>query len=717
MRGAFLLFLLAAIISGMSFPAAGSAAKDRDEAVRQSLAWLGDALNREEWLSSGNVKGNVAAKRRVVEATCAYLFLLYPELRGFERLRKRLDRIARTIANAGIPPIEYGHFANWVQGFSALYLLELAHRGGTDGLRLQALAAGMERRQNAEGGWGHGLSLGLDFYPSTLIAASYWALIALGGCRRLGVDVDDEVIEEAIDLLRGVQTESGGFPYGGPSYLKGVEAGRTSGVVFALAALDLREDALFENAARYVRRNLESIPYGHASPAMHILMGSMGARVIGEDAWKAYDEKVLARLWAAQTEDGSFQDIVEGSPDSLGIMADDLTNRAYITALYAAALAAPRSRLAALYSADIRDEEPADVSPLPISPSLAPLWIAKVRGEGPVALFQDRCAAYIEPGFIQWFSSRNGESLDRFAMPSNWPGGLHAGMAPCEDQLLLWNQEESNARLPQSIRDALTALRDQGESMLVCFDRGNSQHLWQQCFQGSIAALSRGGDGVYLLIRSGAIRVHELSKGELLRSYPRQKVKVNVAIAPLTEGALAVASEANLYTLDASGEILWKGRNRGRRGITPPAFAALAARDALLYTGASDGTVCCREIESGRLVWSVKLSSAVRSLVLTRGKNLALLTWDRQIHGIEEGRNSWVFDIGLGLESLERPELKYDGRFAWASDPATGRLVALDPESGKAQAILPVSAHAYWDAKDGRVVVSDKEEIAYFEIK
>lgn len=717
MRGAFLPLLFAMSVCGTSCPAVGFAAADQDEAVHRGLAWLGDALNREEWLSSGNVKGNVAAKRKVVEATCAYLFLLYPEFTGNERLRKRLDRIARTIASARVLPFEYGHFANWVQGFSALYLLELAHRGGTDGLRLHALAAGMEGRQNAEGGWGHGLSLGLDFYPSTLIASSYWALFTLGGCRRLGVDVDNEVIEEGLDLLRGVQTQSGGFPYGGPGYLKGVEAGRTGGVVFALAALNLHEDALFEKAARYVRRNLESIPNGHASPAMHVFMGSMGARVIGKDAWKAYDEKVLTRLRAAQSEDGSFQDIVEGSPDSLGIMADDLTNRAYITALYAAALAAPRSRLAALYGAENRKQEEGDVAKPPISPSLAPLWIARVQGEGPVVLFHDRCAAYIEPEFIQWLSLRNGETSDRSAMPSNWPAGLRAGMAPCEDHLLLWNEEESNAQLPQSIRDALTAVRDEGETVLVCFGRGNNKPLWRQSFQGNIASMRRGGDGIYLLIRSGAIQVHDLSRGELLRSYPRQKVKVNAAIAPLGKGAIAVATEANLCTLDASGEILWKGRNRARRGITPPAFGALAASDVHLYTGASDGTVCCRDIESGRLIWSVKLGSAVRSLVLTGIENLAVLTWDRHIHGIEEGRKSWVYDIGLGLESPKRPKVKYDGRFAWASDPATGRLVALDPESGKVRATLPVSTHAYWDAKDGGVVVSEKDGIAYFEMK
>lgn len=66
---------------------------------------------------------------------------------------------------------------------------------------------------------------------------------------------------------------------------------------------------------------------------------SLACELLGGETRARYRDGVLARVRATQREDGSFGDLHPGSPDSMQLMSDERTDRAYRTALYAAALA------------------------------------------------------------------------------------------------------------------------------------------------------------------------------------------------------------------------------------------------------------------------------------------------------------------------------------------------------------------------------------------
>jgi hypothetical protein len=580
----------------------------------------------------------------------------------------------------------------------------------------------MEDRQNMEGGWGHGVSLGQEYYPSTLVAASAWALLALGGCGRHGVDIDEDAIDDALDLLRSVQAPSGGFPYGGPEYLKSIEAGRTSGVVLALAALGRADSELFGSAVQYMRRNVASIPDGHASPAMHVLFGALAARVAGDDAWEDYSRSVLERVAAAQQADGSFTDIVELSPDSFEFMGGKLVNRAYITALYAAALAAPRSRF--VERIGLKDGALAERSDPPSpeaavggpSSRLQRLWSRSLRGAQRVALCAGHCGVLDGEGDIVWLAAADGREVLRESLAIGPVSAESTGLMRFESHLVFWSQREDE-NLPRSIAEVLEkGGSSERPGSIGCSSPESGSSFWIESLPGALSAIHVAGDGVYALTRNGTLTVRAYSDGAVVRTYPRQKVWINAAVAACGGGGVIVCSESRITALDSSGEILWKGRLRGNRGVTPPSFAALCTWEDRLYTGATDGSVCRRDIATGRLQWEASLPCAVYRMVASRAGELFVLTWDRRVQAVADGRILWTHDLGEGRESVHRPEIRHDGHYLWVFSPARHRLAALDPATGLVKAALDLPADSSWHAASGKAVVAGRDRVECFEV-
>ncbi len=692
--------------------------ESRDQTVIRGIAWLRETVEGEEWSRPAGLLGNSGAKQRVVEAVLAYLLLLYPDLEGCDSLERRLDQSVSNLAGARVLPLEYNHFANWVCGFSSLYLMERAVRGKADRAILENLARGMEDRQNAEGGWGHGSSLGLDFYPSTLVVTTYWALFALGGCREQGVAVDEEVLEDGLSLLRRVQAPSGGFPYGGPYYRKGIEAGRTSGVVLALTVLGEKDADLFRNAVRYLRRNIDSIPDGHASPAIHVLTGALAARVIGEETWKAYQSSVLDRIVDLQQGNGGFGDIVPSSPDSLEFMGGDLINEAYRTALYCAALSVPRSRLVArILSKGMPQPEP--LHRTAASPQLEAAWSGKRAGSADrVVVARERCGVLGQDGLLTWHAMKDGSIVGRSEVKIASTESQYTRLALVGQRLLVWSQKEVDERVPRSIREYLTARTKEssgGNGLLACYSLAGGDPLWQIGTPGFISLLRGTKKGIYVLDPEGVLDLFSLEDGSCSASFPRQTVRVNKALAPLGENGVAISSESRLFAYGADGELRWKRRLRGKRGITPPAYTHLTTSGPWLYTGSSDGTVSCRTIDTGDLLWSLSLDSSVRMLSPLGDRQMAALTWDRSVHGISDsGKKIWTCDVGLGNEHPHPGNLRLDGRLLWVSVPARERLCTIDSATGAIVGEAPLPADASWDAGQGRAVVGGEKGASCF---
>src|SRR5262245_22443342 len=170
------------------------AASRNDAAALRALAWLESRVASPDWRSIPLSKANLESKRHVIAAMTAWLEELYPERDADPQLVAQLElALARAVR---LESLVGEVFANWTQGFAAFAVFERDLRGRPDRDLEKRLVAGFEERQNAEGGWNHGMQLGSEFYPSTLIATANLALLTLGLARRAGLELDDKVLED-----------------------------------------------------------------------------------------------------------------------------------------------------------------------------------------------------------------------------------------------------------------------------------------------------------------------------------------------------------------------------------------------------------------------------------------------------------------------------------------------------------------------------------------
>ncbi len=683
---------------------------EADSAAARAVAWLASAVEDPSWSEVDATQANLGAKRLVVEAMLAYTLLLRPDLGQFDDLRARLHGRVSAAANGRSAATAFA-FQNWGAGLSSVYVLEKAFRGEVDRAALRALADGFAERQNAEGGWGHGADLPIGFYPTTLIVTTYWALLALGGAALHGVKPDEVVLADALELLRAVQVESGGFPYGGRSYRKGVEAGRTAGVVLALASLGLEQEDTFRRAARYALRNVRSIPDGHASPAMHVFSGAMAMFLLGDEAWSAYSREVLARVLRAQRPDGSFDDVVPGSPDSLRLMGDESTLRAYITAFYAAALSTPRSRTAAalrLKKPLSGDEE------APAATSAALLrWRVSLPGVERVALDAERAVVLDARGTLHVLEAGTGQQLYTIEEGVSRPAA--ARLALLADRVLVWTEPALDDSLPESLRGVVEAGAAEPAAtetdLLTCFTLEPAARAWQVDLAEPMLALRAGEHGLHQLTRSGRLHVRNQEDGAATRVHHVPALLVNNDLALLPGGAFAVADESLLRVYDGEGEETWKRRSRAPRGVVPAAVTSLSVWGDSLFAGSSDGSVARRDAGDGALVWQHALRSGVVRLAATGEDRVAVLCHDGQVHSVGGGELLWSRDIGRGRESPERSGLVRDGDLVWVDAWGAGRLVALEAATGEERASFPLAGVRCFAAGGGRVLIADGEGV------
>ena len=660
-----------------------------DDPVARAAGFVFDTIDSPAWTEDAGALGNVGAKRRVTEAVLAYLLLLRPDLDPDGEWRLRLNGPVRSMVAGGAIAFE-----NWMSGFATFYLLEEAFREEPDGRTLARLADGISDRQNREGGWGHGTSLGIRFYPSTLIVSTWMSTFALGGCRRHGVDVDPDVLDDALALLRDVQASSGGFPYGGRPYQKGVEAGRTSGVVAALASLGLTDDRLFEGAVGYMRRNVARIPEGHASPAVHVLSGALASAILGDDAWREYDDAVLSRVRRSQRDDGRFTDIVEGSPDSFTFMGGDALNTAYLTALYAAALESRRSRTVAAMRVDALPSD--DLSANPWNP-IASRWEASLPGVSGLALGRDVAVALSDDRELVRLDAATGEILGR--EPIDSPTG-HATLSLAGDRLLLFQSPpDPTVDVPESMREMISA--DVHAARVSCFALAEGGLLWTSD-AGAARTIRPARDGVLVVSPSGRLPLLSYEDGAALRDVVTPELLVNSSIATVDDGTVAVAAESRMIVKDVAGDVLWERKLRGPRGVNPPAFACLAATDddGRLFIATTDGRVFVRDARTGELSWETSAPGAVSAIAAVGDERAVVLLADGTVRGLSPTGEAWRFDGTRGYEAADRPRLVRRGDRVWVATPASDRLTALDARTGAVEASLPLPRGRDWAATE-----------------
>lgn len=689
-----------------------------DDPAARALAWLRSYANEREAPAAEQAMGNAADKRIATLEITAFLAAIIGDAATDAALADRLDAAVTRAVDGDLPT--FGAFANWTDGFAALYLFERSLRDGKDRPAFARLARRIAEYQNDEGGWGHGASLGPSFYPSTLIATTNWSLLGLGLARRRGIAVDGECIDAGLDLVRHVQAANGSLPYGGLPYRRGFEAGRTSGTVLALAALGLGDTDAFRRAADYVLRNVASLPNGHASPAMHVLMGALACYVLGDEAWASYDRDVLARVRAAQKPDGSFNDVVDGSPDSFAIMAEAATNTAYVTAFYAAALAVTRSRLANELRRATPPVKSTSAADEPAAPAVA-LASATVAGARRVALADDAVVVLDAKRRLSILDRRTGvvrakstaaldDAVDPAAYELTVDGPDVFAWAPW------W--KSSGASDAMDIEQLLhpTQAEQRRPGAVVCYSIADATLRWSKEIAGNISSVRLRGDDVLVHCgRSGRVTVLDRKDGAARKPLAGPIGIVNGAIAPLDGGRLAIAGEAELAIVDAGGDEVWKDRCRALGGITPASWSRLLAAGDRLYAGRSDGTVVCRRAADGATQWKLDLGADVIALGLSESEPLAVLTGDGRAHGVSDGKLVWTRDVSRGLESTRPPEMRVTSAGIWLRAPAAKLLIRLDPKTGAVAARIPLAENAEWDARGDAVAIASDDRVQLFD--
>ncbi|MEW6747961.1 MAG: SUMF1/EgtB/PvdO family nonheme iron enzyme, partial [Planctomycetota bacterium] len=196
------------------------------------------------------------AGEALILALAGWAFRLAPRPEQFaEPLAQISKRLETTLP-------ELGQSRSWAAGALALYYAEGNAQGIDEIDNLGRVAAFVQADQNIEGGWGHGDEPRTgSSYSATLIAASNWCAAALGLCQQAGVEVSPEVVDRVLRLFETVQGQSGAMPYGGPTYLRGYEVGRTTGTLFALAALGKTNASMFSKALHCVRGHVDISTY------------------------------------------------------------------------------------------------------------------------------------------------------------------------------------------------------------------------------------------------------------------------------------------------------------------------------------------------------------------------------------------------------------------------------------------------------------------------
>jgi hypothetical protein len=408
-RGLAVAALLAAPATGLAKdPAPGGKLDDdaRRKAAVRGIDHLQETVHR---LSDPDG----TPRKPFTAAISGLCFLLDPRTsdRGnahVQRMRdyllRWLDDVAARIDDPDELPTRHGRFTSnrliqytWPVAAAGLFFGEMHARGiHREDARdaLETIVDVLERSQQSNGSWGHGLvsgresarddlpeglrremeeKLGTDAadrmaqniggYPDTLVSSAALVAATLGHLDTV-LRNDVKGLGGARRYFREARLRDGSYPYD-PSQRSAVgsvtNVGRTAGALWAWKALGMPEDDAYRESQRYLLRRLADVPEGHGSPCLNVLYGVMWARAAGEDELLLYREAVEPRIIAAQREGGVLPCVCVG--DGFGVTCDsespfagveslDRARDAYTTALHTLVLLIPSGKMRLL------DKEP-----------------------------------------------------------------------------------------------------------------------------------------------------------------------------------------------------------------------------------------------------------------------------------------------------------------------------------------------------------------------
>lgn len=688
------------------------------ELIRRAAQFL--ERNAEELRSGKDPAGPGQSRRECADSAVRFLRAVAPE--AFQKSGDA--KTAEPRASDGLATSMYG---SWLDGFATIALAEEGARGADIGKAVRRIVRRFADRQNNEGGVGHGAMNVGGFYPSTLMAATNFLLLAAGTAKRHGIDEPSTMVADAVALLEATQTASGAIPYGGVSYRVGPETARTAGAVFALAALGRADTDAFRRARAFVLGNIEKIPDGHASPSMHVLIGACAAYVLGDDAWRDYDQKVLARVRAAAEKDGFFDDIVDDSPDDMELMDSRPGLRRYVTACYAAALAAPQSRFLATLRAEVAKSATNRSASIAVTvPDFGPLREKTASIELPCVLVTtasngDDLVTLGNDGVLRRHATIDGAVRAECR--------VFAAERPVVDGELLsvrdgWAVLCAADRVKRDVgggRTTPTAAESRATISLV--DRKSFTVSWTIPTPVGFHGWAADATDLFLVTMAGAIHKRSLADGTPSRDVGAARGTVGASIA-LDRERTILAVEERMIAESLDGHVLWEIKTRPReRGLVPPLWSGVVLQNGTVYGIRTDGRLRAIAAADGAPLWETDLplpaAGASRSAtgmiaVDAPREGVWISGTDGTLVFATKDGPEIVKHYGGGKDSLVASRLSRSGPNFWLTVPGAERLLAIDPADGSAVASIPLPLRSRSAVSGNRAFIASGKTLTLY---
>ncbi|CAG0954556.1 hypothetical protein PLCT2_00390 [Planctomycetaceae bacterium] len=245
-------------------------------------------------------------------------------------------------------------YTHWSLGFGAIFLAHVFKLTDAKWLNKSSLK-GIKSKLNSirgkiysgvkeSGGFGHGPGGPNLLNYIELEAMSNLLLTALGCIKQCGIDLDAKKLEPMLKFCEACTDAEGSVGYSTTEPQSFIHLPtRSAGLANALAALGLKEHALFSKVTACAKAHFADAFGGHSTPVMGVLAMALVAKREGvlDDFWKAMRHE----LTMAQSPDGTFAYRPTADTQMLGMNLDRDMNACWTTSHWALILCLEKTGL------------------------------------------------------------------------------------------------------------------------------------------------------------------------------------------------------------------------------------------------------------------------------------------------------------------------------------------------------------------------------------
>jgi hypothetical protein len=231
-------------------------------------------------------------------------------------------------------------YTHWSLGFGAIFLAHVYKltdakwlaKSSLKGIKskLPAVRGKIYSGMQPSGGFGHGPGGANQLGYVELEAMSNLLLAALGCIKQCGIDVDDKKLEPMLKFVEQCTDESGSVGYSTtpPQSLLHLPT-RSAGLSNALAALGMKQHALYAKVSACAKADFAHAFGGHSTPILGVLALALvaGREKALDEFWKAMRHEFTM----AQSPDGTFAYRPTADTQMMGMNLDRDMNACWTT--------------------------------------------------------------------------------------------------------------------------------------------------------------------------------------------------------------------------------------------------------------------------------------------------------------------------------------------------------------------------------------------------